>query len=218
MSRQVSKCLYRALSTSIVRPVRLTTSTLMSKVDSEMVNYVNDQLGHETARTIPTIKGWSECVIEGALGSMSKQHGNETIKVRFSTNGIMPSLEDQDELEERGKEVLCYPAFEVVCERPGKKSIFVACQMENPALSNEDDSEDADPYEIINISVGSEDDESPYILNMDVMEDEFYDGILGFLEERGITDEFIENLCHVATDIENNKYRDLLLGLKDFVQ
>ena len=25
--------------------------------------------------------------------------------------------------------------------------------MENPALSNEDDSEDADPYEIINISV-----------------------------------------------------------------
>ena len=83
---------------------------------------------------------------------------------------------------------------------------------------------------------------------MDVMEDEFYDGILGFLEERGITDEFIENLCHVgtglkysiiwgisdpewssmlnwsfvdqlkATDIENNKYRDLLLGLKDFVQ
>merc|ERR1712136_437287 len=121
------------------------------------------------------------------------------IKVRFSTNGIMPSLEDQDELEERGKEVLCYPAFEVVCERPGKKSIFVACQMENPALSHEDD-------------------ESPYILNMDVMEDEFYDGILGFLEERGITDEFIENLCHVATDIENNKYRDLLLGLKDFVQ
>ena len=98
---------------------------------------------------------------------MSKQHGNETIKVRFSTNGIMPSLEDQDELEERGKEVLwlvldifdwhlwffSYPAFEVVCERPGKKSIFVACQMENPALSNEDDSEDADPYEIINISV-----------------------------------------------------------------
>ena len=98
---------------------------------------------------------------------MSKQHGNETIKVRFSTNGIMPSLEDQDELEERGKEVLwlvlhilvrylwlfSYPAFEVVCERPGKKSIFVACQMENPALSSEDDSEDADPYEIINISV-----------------------------------------------------------------
>ena len=37
---------------------------------------------------------------------MSKQHGNETIKVRFSTNGIMPSLEDQDELEQQGKEVL----------------------------------------------------------------------------------------------------------------
>ena len=61
MSRQVSKCFYRALSTSFVRPVRLTTSTLMSKVDSEMVNYVNDQLGHETARTIPNIKGWSDC-------------------------------------------------------------------------------------------------------------------------------------------------------------
>ena len=61
MSRQLSKCLYRALSTSIVRPVRLTPSTLMSKVDSEMVNYVNDQLGQEAARTIPTIKGWSEC-------------------------------------------------------------------------------------------------------------------------------------------------------------
>ena len=52
------------------------------------------------------------------------------------------------------------------------------------------------------IQVGSEDDESPYILNMDVMEDEFYDGILGFLEERGITDEFIENLCHVGTGLK----------------
>ena len=38
---------------------------------------------------------------------------------------------------------------------------------------------------------------------MDVMEDEFYDGILGFLEERGITDEFIENLCHVGTGLKN---------------
>ena len=51
---------------------------------------------------------WTRSVIEGALGSMSKQHGNETIKVRFSTNGIMPSLEDQDQIEEMGKEVLWF--------------------------------------------------------------------------------------------------------------
>ena len=38
---------------------------------------------------------------------------------------------------------------------------------------------------------------------MDVMEDEFYDGILGFLSERGINDEFIENLCHVGTGPRN---------------
>ena len=54
---------------------------------------------------------WTRSVIEGALGSMSKQYGNETIKVRFSTNGIMPSLEDQDELEQQGKEVLWWVIF-----------------------------------------------------------------------------------------------------------
>ena len=46
---------------------------------------------------------------------------------------------------------------------------------------------------------------------MDVMEDEFYDGILGFLEERGITDEFIENLCHVGTGIQYS----IIRGIRD---
>ena len=60
-------------------------------------------------------------------------------------------------------------------------------------------------------------DEEPYVLNMDVMEDDFYDGMYQFLASRGIDDAFCEELVNITTDIESNNYRQLLKDMKDFV-
>ena len=82
----------------------------------------------------------------------------------------MPTLEEQDRLEEAGEEVIwfepnrcskflnvlkCYfshPEFEVIIEKPGKKTVFVNCAMERPEATEEGEDE-PDPFEIFSISV-----------------------------------------------------------------
>ena len=57
--------------------------------------------------------------------------------------------------------------------------------------------------------MANKDEEEPYVLNMDVMEDDFYDGMYSFIEDRGINDEFCEELVSICTDLEANNYRQL---------
>jgi hypothetical protein len=115
-SRNISSLFRRSLTVSAVRPIQTTGSVelgqtgsvKMSKSDSELVNYVNYQLENERDRALPTLNGWSPCETTGALGVITKDHGAEKITVRFMVNGIMPTLEEQDRLEEEGQEVLWY--------------------------------------------------------------------------------------------------------------
>ena len=56
------------------------------------------------------------------MGVMNKDGENgEKVTVRFNTNDTLPQKEEQDALEEAGREVLCYPDFEVIIEKSGKK-------------------------------------------------------------------------------------------------
>ena len=78
----------------------------MSKTDSELVNYLDDQLEQEKSRNIGNVDGWSKIEVDGAIGSMTKTHGAEAITVRFNLNGAMPTLDEQDKMEEDGDEPL----------------------------------------------------------------------------------------------------------------
>ena len=55
-------------------------------------------------------------------------------------------------------------------------------------------------------------------MNMDAMEDQFYDGICLFLEERGINDEFCQEMVRCATDMESNLYINSMSRLNDFLK
>lgn len=91
--------------------------------------------------------------VEGSLGVMTKEGTNgEKLTVRLNTNGTMPQKEEQDELEEAGKEVLCHPDFEVIIEKgDGMKCMFFNCSVETDV----DNGEDVDPFEIHSVSVSS---------------------------------------------------------------
>jgi len=198
------------------RPLTLTSRLSLSKIDADMVNYVEQQIGGEKERALSAIKGWSTVSVEGSLGVMTKEGTNgEKLTVRLNTNGTMPQKEEQDELEEAGKEVLCHPDFEVIIEKgDGMKCMFFNCSVETDV----DNGEDVDPFEIHSVSMADKDEKEPYVLNMDVMEDDFYDGMYSFLEDRGINDEFCEELVSICTDLEANNYRQLLIDMKSFVQ
>ena len=73
-------------------------------------------------------------------------------------------------------------------------------------------------YKLYAFQMAHKEDEEPYVLNLDVMEDDFYDGMYSFLEDRGITEEFCEELVTICTDLEANNYRQLLVDMKSFVE
>lgn len=55
-------------------------------------------------------------------------------------------------------------------------------------------------------------------MNMDAMDPTFYDQIYNFLEERGVTEQFVEDMAVAATDVENNLYRGALENLRTFIK
>ena len=66
--------------------------------------------------------------------------------------------------------------------------------------------------------MANKDDTDPYILNMDAMEDDFYDGVMLLLEELGITEDFCNELVRVTTDFETNTYLSTLSDFKKFLE
>ena len=55
-------------------------------------------------------------------------------------------------------------------------------------------------------------------MNMDAMEEDFYDSIHLLLEECGITDDFCQSLVRLATDVETNVYLKAMKDLKHFLE
>merc|ERR1712021_231873 len=73
------------------RPLTLTSRLSLSKIDADMVNYVEQQIGGEKERALSAIKGWSTVSVEGSLGVMTKEGTNgEKLTVRLNPNGTMP--------------------------------------------------------------------------------------------------------------------------------
>merc|ERR1739848_363766 len=216
LSRRILVPITRCLKIN-PRPIYTIPTRAASKSDSELLNYLDDQLEHEKARNVGNIEKWSNLTVEGAIGSMSRSHGTETVTVRFNLNGAMPTLDEQDKMEADGEEPLCLPDFEVIVEKPGQKKIWVNCVFdEGPEEGANDDESDA--FEIISLTIANDSTDFPYVMNMDAMDPTFYDQIFNFLEERGVTEQFVDDLATSATDAENNLYRQALEDLRSFLK
>lgn len=191
----------------------------MTKIETQLNHYITDQLEHEPVRSLPSIKGgWGEVKIEGQLGTLIRETPNQKVTVQFTVNDTMPPLEEQDAIEAEDREILCYPAFEVAIEREGKSTVFLNCMSNDPNANNEESEQEDDAFEVISMAISKKEDQDPYIMNMDAMEEDFYDSIHLLLEECGITEDFCQSLVRLATDVETNVYLKAMKDLKHFLE
>jgi hypothetical protein len=111
---QIKKMFARALFRPAIRQIVASQSSLvrpsvraLSRSDSEFLSWVEDQLEHEKPRNVSDLSGgWSKPKADGAIGVINKEKDGEKITVRFNFNGSMPTLEEQDLMEEKGEEPL----------------------------------------------------------------------------------------------------------------
>lgn len=172
----------------------------------------------QKVKTIPTEIDGFKASLNGAEVTLTKQTETENIKISFNVNHSVdtdsePEIHENLDKSEIG-ELKSKPAFKVDLVR-GNTTVSVLCSFVQP--SEQDDGYN-DGFGIDELSIyNGEWNENVYSVSGEVLDSYLYDLILNYLEEKGITNEFVEKLSDYSTAYEHSAYIGLLEGLSKFI-
>merc|ERR1719251_76955 len=111
---------------------RLVVRTLASRADSELVEFLSEEIAAEKGNQKPVVEipGFVSKK-EGAELTFTKSHGNEKIVVTLNVNHTVDSSEPDDGSEE-APEMKSMPNFEVDIVKSGGKTLSFSCSFAPP--------------------------------------------------------------------------------------
>lgn len=192
-----------------------------TKGERELVEFLAEEILAERkaqkSKTIPTEIDGFQAKLNGAEVSLSKKTDAETINIRFNVNHTVdtdheaemhPNMEKPDMGELKSK-----PSFKVDLIH-GETTVSLVCSFIGP---NEQEEGYNDVFGIDEISIyNGEWNENVYAVSGEVVDSYLYDLLLNYLEEKGISNEFVEKLSEYSTAFEQSAYIGLLEGLSKF--
>ncbi|XP_019871906.2 complement component 1 Q subcomponent-binding protein, mitochondrial isoform X2 [Aethina tumida] len=200
----------------------MTKHGVHSKGERELVEFLTEEILAEKkaqkVKTIPTELDGFAASLNGAEVTLTKQCGDETVKIKFNINHTVdteaePELHENLDKPEIG-ELKSKPSFDVELIR-NKTTVSIRCSFIGP---NEQDEGYNDIFGIDEISIyDGEWNENTYAVSGEVIDSYLYDLLLNYLEEKGISNEFVEKLSQYSTAYEHTAYIGLLEGLSKFV-
>ncbi|KAG5896780.1 hypothetical protein JTB14_008356 [Gonioctena quinquepunctata] len=195
-----------------------------SKAERELVEFLTEEVLAERkaqkVKTIPSELDEFKASLNGAEVTLTKKTDGETIKISFNVNHTVdtdpdeePKLHENVDKPEIG-ELKSKPAFKIELLRENT-TVTLLCSYINP---NEQDEGYNDVFGIDEISIyDGEWNENVYAVSGEVVDSYLYDLILNYLEEKGISNEFVGKLSDYSTAYEHSAYIGLLEGLSKFV-
>ena len=110
------------------------------------------------------------------------------------------------------------PQFEVKLVK-GSQTTRFACSYVQDLSQHSDDETITDIFTVDEMTVyeGTPNDQT-YVVAGDILDGYMYDLIMNLLEERGVSNEFVDKLSQLATKKEHDLYVNLLERFKTFVQ
>uniref|UniRef100_A0AAR5PI38 Complement component 1 Q subcomponent-binding protein, mitochondrial n=2 Tax=Dendroctonus ponderosae TaxID=77166 RepID=A0AAR5PI38_DENPD len=190
--------------------------------EKELVEFLTEEILAERkaqkVKTIPTeIQGFTAS-LNGAEVTLTKKTDSELIKITFNVNNSVdtdaePEVNENLDKPEIG-ELKSKPSFKVDLVR-GDNTISVLCSFVPPS-EQEDGYNDSFGIDELSIYSG-EWNENVYSVSGEVLDSYLYDLILNYLEEKGLTNEFVDKLSEYSTAYEHSAYIGLLEGLSKFV-
>ncbi|XP_060569654.1 complement component 1 Q subcomponent-binding protein, mitochondrial-like [Ruditapes philippinarum] len=196
-----------------------------TEVDEKLASFLDQEIASEskTEASIDTIDGW-DIKTDGTGVILTKKFNDEIIKIEFDVNDTVdneaPFSEGAD-LE--APALVSRPPFDVqITKKSGKKLRFF-CEF----TAQEPDFEEVEPQEkiddqfnIVEVRI----DESAtggvdkfYSHSGAVMDATLYDLLMDMLDERGVDDDFINNMVNFATSYEYKLYLKFLNDLKSII-
>ncbi|XP_030759887.1 complement component 1 Q subcomponent-binding protein, mitochondrial isoform X2 [Sitophilus oryzae] len=191
-----------------------------TKAEKELVEFLTEEILAERkaqkVKTIPTEIDGFKANLNGAEVTLTKKTDTETIKISFNVNHSVdsdaePEINDSMDKPEIG-ELKSKPAFRIDFSR-ADTNISILCSFVAPNEQDDDDSFGIDEVSIYN----GEWNENVYSVSGEVLDTYLYDLLLNYLEEKGISNEFVEKLSNYSTAYEHSAYIGLLEGLSKFI-
>lgn len=159
---------------------------------------------------------------------LTRQVGESTVVVRFTVSSSLnewrtgePEQEKQrnPEEQEAAYSLLSLPDFQVQISRDNK-TLEVSCYFEQL----EHDEETGEPFPMeptFNIDelvmYEGEPRETEFAVSAEYFRDELQEGLIQYMADHGIDDEFIKNLVSYSTNYEKKQYIGLMKRLREFV-
>lgn len=167
----------------------------------------------------PAVEGF-EISTKGSEVVLTRKFNDESIRVELNVNHTVDTDEDpnfQDGQSAEG-EMLSKPNFDVIIEKAGQKILLSCTFVQDEAAQHQEDDVD-DLFQIVELSMYSDAEakDSDYAVSGDIMDSKLYDLLMNMLDERGITNEFSEQLVEFCTSYEHGQYVGLLEKLRTFV-
>lgn len=165
---------------------------------------------------------------DGSDVKLTRQLGHSTVVVRFNVSSsltewksddVAQTSDPQEQQEGYNYSLLSMPEFQVQVIRNGQ-TLEINCYFEE--MDQDDESGEAmqtDPVFHIDeiVMYNGEPRDTEFSVSTEYFRDEMLDGLLQYLAELGVDDEFAKNLVTFSTNYEKKQYIGLMKRLKDFV-
>lgn len=189
--------------------------------EKELVEFLTEEIVAERktqkSSSLPTEVGGFKVKLNGADVELIKENDKEVITVSFNVNHTVDSEEVEPETNaqqnEKFGEMKSKPTFEVDVKK-GNRTLSFTCSF----LTGEaQDGEYQDVFGIDEITIydGIWSDKV-YAVAGDVLDGYLYDLLMNLLEEKGVSNEFVEKLSEFSTSYEHSAYIGLLEALSKF--
>ncbi|XP_069703803.1 complement component 1 Q subcomponent-binding protein, mitochondrial [Periplaneta americana] len=195
-----------------------------TKSEQELVQFLSEEIAAECKaqkiKSIPSKIDGFEVKLDGAEVTLTKKAGNEKVIVNFNVNHtvdtdaepeVNPNMDKPEFAELKSK-----PSFDVDLQLGDQTLSFTCSFLSSDSMQQSDEYNDIFGIDELTIFKG-EWNEKTYAVAGDVLDGCLYDLLMNLLEEKGISNEFVEKLSDFSTAYEHSLYIALLENTKKFV-
>ncbi|KAI5697763.1 hypothetical protein M8J75_015277 [Diaphorina citri] len=190
--------------------------------EKELFEFLSEEIQAEKkiqkSKSIPSEIDGFQVKLDGPEVSLEKTVGSEKIEIHFNVNHsvdadaepqIDPNM-DEPEIEMKSK-----PSFEVNFIK-GNKTLGFTCSFIPPESEPSEDGYN-DLFSIDEVTTyEGEWKDNHYAVSGEVLDGPLYDLLMNYLEEKGISNEFVDKLSNLSTGYEHASYINLLSEIQKF--
>ncbi|KAL4223046.1 Complement component 1 Q subcomponent-binding protein [Mactra antiquata] len=220
--------LVKSSSTSSKHGAPCGCCSLHTEGDKKLSEFLSNEISSEkeAEQAVTSIPGW-EAKTDGTGVVLTKSFNDESLRVEFDVNNSVDSDEHlYDAGEEKAPEMIARPPFEVVIQKKSGRKLRFFCEFSIPEPSYDDgaipEESIEDQFSIVEVRLDDDkksgDYDKSYTHSGAVMDGTLYDMLMDMLDERGIDEEFINNLQSYATSYEYKLYVNFLENLQAIVK